>query len=1000
MANDPLNIYIDTERRTFQQEGVLTLGISTEVTFTGNYGTNPALMVFTYDKDSKVLTPIAVTEKSSGKNYLRLTSQTAKDAFAGHEKIGEKLPFVGWVIDCDVVTVHTEGDVSTISVADSAQAVAEGLVLITWSPITVDQAQLFWGESRGLSAYELAVKYGYKGTEEEWSNLYSTRENLRDGLYATAEEKRNEAFSTIEQLRTAQYEALQGLAKGAIANITKYPEAWNAATTAAAIIDSKQDKDYSRMFLNENTCVGAYITSSGEIKSQSGRTGLVSDYIPVNGKNIVTNAKCWTGNLIIVYDSTKTKLRVLKTQKYTYEEGDSYIRVAFTIAKNEQWATPPRAFYGDEYFNDEYTEDNTKDIHTRELFILNSEDISNKVVYTNGQYIVHFSGSTSNDGSMRYATLDVTGMKKILVTLLCGKDFSRVGAAWYGVDGSYLSGVTKYGGYANGRDEFLLDVPDGAKTFKFSCSKDSDPIVRIKGDRLGKDEAGIASNKSEIELLKEENTALLDLLIDIDNNNQLRDNTSTLMVNLLNCVPYSLSTNGTVAVITPTATSAKYLEFSSSDIGKFQDVMPLVLRFSNGDCKTYWMKKNGIRLDLDVSTVDYESVDLTGVNGVESLHNTYEGGNGQHLSCLGYKALAQFVADNIKRKICMRDGVCVSKLNPFELKRSEVHYSDKNIYFTDGRIAFQPILHNYDDSTMASGGSASHAINADNDLVVGWMGPWAGGYRFVQDRLNSSVEIPFDNKVKTEGYIAIRASSPNFFSQSGGVFISDGKVKLEVFAEGELVFEKILPEVQQEYIIDNMFCRKYSVKLTLLEAKRSVGVIYSVAYYKAYDNNNLDQVFSGKKIACLGDSWMAFPEPTEGDAILPNDPFNTKYIYEDGTKPELGGYGYFPKELARVTGAYVANWGIGGTTTQSHGLVDIDHILAYDRYDFLVIEFFVNDYNSASISKEQWRDNLKTIVMKCKKAGVRPIVLMPCATDSAVQAYKLGEWNVFIENGL
>ena len=215
MANDPLNIYIDTERRTFQQEGGLVLGVTTEVTFTGNYGANPALMIFMQDPDTREYLPIAVTERIGGKAYLKLNGRAAKEAFEGHERIGEKLPFVGFVIDGDGVSVHAENGASAVSASDPAQALATGVVFITYSPVVVDEAQVFVAEGRGLSAYELAVKYGYRGTEEEWSKLYETNEAERQAEFISHETERDSNFRALAAV------------------VTQHPEAWNDVEKAA-----------------------------------------------------------------------------------------------------------------------------------------------------------------------------------------------------------------------------------------------------------------------------------------------------------------------------------------------------------------------------------------------------------------------------------------------------------------------------------------------------------------------------------------------------------------------------------------------------------------------------------------------------------------------------------------------------------------------------------------------------------------------------------------------
>ena len=62
------------------------------------------------------------------------------------------------------------------------------------------------------------------------------------------------------------------------------------------------------------------------------------------------------------------------------------------------------------------------------------------------------------------------------------------------------------------------------------------------------------------------------------------------------------------------------------------------------------------------------------------------------------------------------------------------------------------------------------------------------------------------------------------------------------------------------------------------------------------------------------------------------------------------------------------------------GLVKIDEILSFKQYDYLLIEFFTNDVN-ASIPVGEWARNIALIAEKCKRACVRPIIMLPCRNN-------------------
>jgi hypothetical protein len=159
------------------------------------------------------------------------------------------------------------------------------------------------------------------------------------------------------------------------------------------------------------------------------------------------------------------------------------------------------------------------------------------------------------------------------------------------------------------------------------------------------------------------------------------------------------------------------------------------------------------------------------------------------------------------------------------------------------------------------------------------------------------------------------------------------------------------------------------------------------------------EIDANTKIAVLGDSWTQFP--TTSHPVIPNSPFNVVVTRPDGTTGD--GYGYFPKELARLTGAQVDNWGKSNMTAANWGLVMIDEILAHDSYDYLIIEFFINDRNDGT-TKAQWKKNIVKLANKCQAAGVRPIIVMPCATNSDSQSFDeangLGAWHEYIVQGV
>lgn len=74
-----------------------------------------------------------------------------------------------------------------------------------------------------------------------------------------------------------------------------------------------------------------------------------SDYIPVHGKDIIANCFYYTGSWagFVVYNKNKQILRTITTtNQYTYQEGDYYVRLSFSISTNK------KAFFGTELYSD------------------------------------------------------------------------------------------------------------------------------------------------------------------------------------------------------------------------------------------------------------------------------------------------------------------------------------------------------------------------------------------------------------------------------------------------------------------------------------------------------------------------------------------------------------------------------------------------------------------------------------------------------------------------
>lgn len=98
----------------------------------------------------------------------------------------------------------------------------------------------------------------------------------------------------------------------------------------------------SMNLIDKSTMISAYIAATGNIIPQTSGY-YVTDFIPVNGNDIISNSVQSTSVLpYAVYDADFNFLRVVSTTSYEYVSGDAYVRITIREAQYSE----ARAFYG------------------------------------------------------------------------------------------------------------------------------------------------------------------------------------------------------------------------------------------------------------------------------------------------------------------------------------------------------------------------------------------------------------------------------------------------------------------------------------------------------------------------------------------------------------------------------------------------------------------------------------------------------------------------------
>lgn len=436
---------------------------------------------------------------------------------------------------------------------------------------------------------------------------------------------------------------------------------------------------------------------------------------------------------------------------------------------------------------------------------------------------------------------------------------------------------------------------------------------------------------------------------------QKADRYSSIMVDWMEVVQAvsGMTSTDALSVVSSTASS---ITLSSSDAATFTDgYNPCIVRWNDGTTKlVYFDKASG----TSVPRMSFDSTDLTGATLVQSIHDTAKGGNGIHLSPLGYINLGQWMAEEIEKKNTQKDKNLLSGVQFYTATES----SDKKSILSAEGIKVASVETDMP-TTGATPGGHLNSVGIVNDGFNASLGGFLYvAYRFVQGKDHY---ISFNIPANGEGWLEIQAGQAAVYDSSTGT------VRMEVYVDDVLSSSVNLVRFNRKYSFGGLSAKKsISVKFVTDVADcecaiNSINFFAMSAIVPAVD-------LAGKKVAFLGDSWTQFPPAST--ALPEYADYNSPTMRPDGTE---GGYGYLPKAFADASGAIVDNWGKSNMTSENWGLVMIDTVLAYTQYDYLVIEFFINDQN-LGISYDAWARNIALIAEKCKKANVRPIIVCPC----------------------
>lgn len=473
-----------------------------------------------------------------------------------------------------------------------------------------------------------------------------------------------------------------------------------------------------------------------------------------------------------------------------------------------------------------------------------------------------------------------------------------------------------------------------------------------------------------------------------------QDRTSIISVDLMQLVHSNEQPVTSTKYMTVVSSTATSITLSSEDIANFpvstvpglrtSVVTAAVVGFSDGEYKVVYF---GAPSENTLPLADFDNTDLTDAMSVQALFN-----DSQHLSASGYIAMGKFVADEIIKKTSLVDHNWIGGLvfNTLGLRKGTSNTPEQNaIYDLNDNVVCLPVFYNWMRGSFTPNGNNlinDHGIIQDTfNLYNGWV---TKAYKVAQGKKGAYVEFPI--AVSGKGFVEIQAG------KVATKATSTGGCKITLYADGVAVGTQVLVMRQMKYTFSDITIKKeMRVRFTLLADEDTEFSIYSIGFWKMYQPVPAPIVDRVTRIAVLGDSWTQCP--TADIALEDHADWNTVVTRPDGTTGN--GYGYFPKALANFTKAQVDNWGRGGMRSDNWGLVKINDILNYARYDYLIVEFFIND-QTAGMSVSDWKQNIKRICDKCKQFGTRPIFIMPCGVKSSPQKAELGKWHEEVVKGL
>ena len=440
------------------------------------------------------------------------------------------------------------------------------------------------------------------------------------------------------------------------------------------------------------------------------------------------------------------------------------------------------------------------------------------------------------------------------------------------------------------------------------------------------------------------------------------------MIDTMTRTRWHNSTDTKIGNFTPTSATADTITLSATDAACISRVVVLACELQDKSCEfVYFSAASGNTI---TKLYDFgENIDCRNIVKMQCLHDTTEGSYGIHLSPLGYRAMAK---DIYRQSQQLRQFSDIRFCGGWTAQycQKAVDYKDSRIVDSYGNVVCQPIL----DGVLVGGSNICEMVYA---RAIGNTINARTCYEITQSSPNgAAITFPIEAHYGFKGFVRVLC---------GREFDSAGLVVMSIKSNGKIIKSIDVPQALDSFVIElnDKVYDSVEVEFSMPSAALTKFKILEMTLHETYVvPSQYRPIDSSAVVAFLGSSNTQFPSLQVAESLCPSDAANAIVTRPDGTEGD--GCGYLPKELARLSGAVVDNWGKSGEKT-AYGLEKIASILQHKRYTHIVLSLFGNDLN-ASAAPSEVITNIRRMCEYARGCGCIPMVMLGYGSESPNEA--------------